>query len=393
MTSAPAGFFPTLTRFMVKSSDLKAPTVTVKVPDWVTYPEHDWIRISPGEAGIDPGKFGNWLGSHDVKGANFLGEYHGGDQYGAVLTRGGYLVHSWGDCHYRHHTASVGKALTWIALGYAAADGLLDPDAPIGESWTGTGELSHQHKHLDEGHHRTLTWRHLVGRRDESVHWGGFPFEIGVRWTQKRTGLEEADAVDGVVEWANWTGDPFYDCYAHVEPGTRSLYSSAGFWRLGQALTSVWGRDLKDVVQERLFDTIGIPYERWDWLAGSDVKDQKYFYPGLADTYTYLDPPYEFGGVPVRSGPGWVVMSASDLARFGHLNATRGIWKGERVTDPDWLRGHSGGNKCGASGESEHFTALGVVTTVGLPEYKHAVETKSILPDDFFVADVHRIVG
>jgi CubicO group peptidase (beta-lactamase class C family) len=378
---------------MVKSSDLKAPTVTVKVPDWVTYPEHDWIRISPGEAGIDPGKFGNWLGSHDVKGANFLGEDHGGDQYGAVLTRGGYLVHSWGDCHYRHHTASVGKALTWIALGYAAAEGLLDPDAPIAESWTGTGELSHQHKHLDEGHHRTLTWRHLVGRRDESVHWGGFPFEIGVRWTQKRTGLEEADAVDGVVEWANWTGDPFFDCYAHVAPGTRALYSSAGFWRLGQALTSVWGRDLKDVVQERLFDTIGIPYERWDWLAGGDVKDQKYFYPGLADTYTYLDPPYEFGGVPVRSGPGWVVMSASDLARFGHLNATRGVWKGERITDPDWLRGHSGGNKCGASGESEHFTALGVVTTVGLPEYKHAVETKSILPDDFFVADVYRIVG
>ena len=42
-----------------------------------------------------------------------------------------------------------------------------------------------------------------------------------------------------------WTGDPFYDCYAHAEPGTQGLYSSAGFWRLGQALTYVWGRDLK----------------------------------------------------------------------------------------------------------------------------------------------------
>ena len=78
------------------------------------------------------------------------------------------------------------------------------------------------------------------------------------------------------------------------------------------------------------------------------------------------------------------------MARFGHLIATRGIWKGEQVTDPDWLRGHSGGNKCGTSGESEHFTAMGVVTTIGFPEYKHATVTKSILPDDLFVGDVNR---
>ena len=185
-----------------------------------------------------------------------------------------------------------------------------------------------------------------------------------------------------------WTGDPFYDCYAHAEPGTQGLYSSAGFWRLGQALTYVWGRDLKDVVQERLFDAIGIPYERWDWLAGGEVKERKYLYPTIPDAYTYLDPPYEIGGQVVRSGPGWVVISASDLARFGHLNATQGMWKGVRVIDAAWLRGHGGGNKSGASGECEHFTAMGVVTTIGLPEYSHGVETKSILPDDFFVAEV-----
>jgi hypothetical protein len=59
-----------------------------------------------------------------------------------------------------------------------------------------------------------------------------------------------------------------------------------------------------------------------------------------------------------------------------------------RVINAAWLRGHSGGNKSGVSGECEHFTAMGVVTTVGLPEYSHGVETKSILADDFFVAKV-----
>ena len=368
---------------------LIAPTKTVDVPNWVTYPDHDWLTITPEEAGLDPVKYAAWLEGLQVTGASFGGEDHSRNRYGAVFTRGGYLVQAWGDRQYQHQTASVGKALTWVVLGVAVEDGLLDPDEPIHKSWTGEGALSHPHKYLTEGHHETLTWRHLVGRRDESVHWGGFPFEIGNRWREQRTGLEEADAVPEIPAWANWTGDPFFDCYSHAEPGTHGLYSSAGFWRLGQALTAVWGRDIKDVLQERLFDAIGIPAERWGWLTGREVKEQKNFYPTIPDSYTYLDPPYEIDGHVVRSGPGWVVMSASDLARFGHLNATRGIWKGERIINADWLRGHSGGNKSGVSGESEQFTALGVVTTAGLPDYAHAIDTRSILPDDIFVRPVH----
>ncbi len=53
--------------------------------------------------------------------------------------------------------------------------------------------------------------------------------------------------------------------YSHVKPGTKEHYSSAGFWRLGQALTFVWDRDLKEVLDERLFGKIGIPAQRWDW--------------------------------------------------------------------------------------------------------------------------------
>ena len=31
--------------------NLIAPPFTVEVPDWVTYPEEDWIQITPEEAG------------------------------------------------------------------------------------------------------------------------------------------------------------------------------------------------------------------------------------------------------------------------------------------------------------------------------------------------------
>lgn len=355
------------------------------VPEWVTYPDEDWIPITPAKAGIDPDMFAAFVKDHPVTGASFGGEDHTGNRFGAVLTRGGYLLHEWGDRHYRHHTASVGKAFVWALLGFAVEDGLLDPDEPIHKTWTGAGLLSHPHKHLNQGHHRKLTWRHLIGRKDETLHWGGFPFEMGIRWSEKRTGYEEHNATPGVPGWADWTGDPFFDCYSHTEPGTQGLYSSGGFWRLGQALTHVWNRDLKLVLQERLFDRIGISADRWDWLPGEAVKEQKWFYPTIPDAYTWLDPPYEIGGHVVRSGPGWVVISASDLARFGHLIATRGVWNGEQIIDPDWLRGHGGGNRSGVSGESKHFTALGVVTAVGLPEHIHSTASESILPEEMFV--------
>ncbi len=365
-----------------------AAETNVEVPDWVVYPGEEWTEISPEEAGLDAERFAAFLGGLDARGASFGGEDHSGGRWGAMLTRGGYLLHSWGDRHYRHQTASTGKALMWALLGFAVEDGLLDPDSPIQHSWTGEGQLSHRHKYLSEGHHRTLTWRHLIGEPTGSVHYGGFAVELGNRWTAKQTGVFEEDVVDGVAEWAAWTGDPFYDLYSHTEPGTAGLYSSAGFWRLGQALTAVFGSDLKDVIDERLFSKIGIRADCWDWLTGDHVRKQKYFYPSLPDSYTYLDPPYEIDGRPVRSGPGWVVISASDLARFGHLIATRGVWGTSRVIDPAWLRGHGGGNFSGVNAESSYYTAIAVVTTTGLhPGFPrlHSTTMESFIPRECFV--------
>ncbi|MBM3933138.1 MAG: serine hydrolase [SAR202 cluster bacterium] len=360
---------------------------TSTLPSWVTWPGDDWQQITPEEAGLDPARFKAFLDGLDVRPGSFGGEDHSGNRYGAVITRGGYLVHSWGDRHYRYQTASVGKALSWPLIGFAVEDGLLDADQPINRYWTGDGELSHPHKHLDKGFHKNLTWRHIIGHKHGAVHHGGFPMEVGNRWREKRTGLEEPNVVDGVVEWARWTGDPFYDLYSHAEPGTLGVYSSAGFWRLGQALTHVWDRDLKDVIDERLFSKIGIPADRWDWLTGEYVHKQKYLYPKLPDTYTYLDPPYRVKGHVVRSGPGWVVISASDWARVGHLIACGGVWNGKQIIDPQWLRTHSGGNKCGMYGEGDHFTAMGVVTTAGL-EYPYKSVGKSFIPEEVFTGPV-----
>ena len=144
-----------------------------RIPDWVTFPEDDWVQITPQEAGLDPRGFNEFLAGLDVQGNDFGGEVHERNDWGCVITRGGYLVHTWGDGDYRFQTASMGKSFTFALLGLAAQEGLLDPDEPINKTWTGEGELSHPHKLLDRGHHKSLTWRHLAGRKHVQGHFGG----------------------------------------------------------------------------------------------------------------------------------------------------------------------------------------------------------------------------
>jgi hypothetical protein len=232
---------------------------------------------------------------------------------------------------------------------------------------------------LNEGHHKKLQWQHLVGRKDAYEHRGGFVVTNGYYWRQASSGQSKDSSANKIPEWAKWTGDPFYDNYAHAEPGTVGAYSSGGIWRLSQSLTVLWNKDLKAVLDDEVFSKIGIAANEWDWLPGKVVHDDVDFYPHMPGYGAFIDPPYEINGHPVRGGGGWVVMSAKNLARFGHLIATGGIWKGERVISPDFLRGHHGGNGCHVNGESTYYTAMGRVTTQGI---NHP------LPDHLFAGPV-----
>ena len=337
------------------------------IPDWGTYPEEAWEPVAGSDVGVDTAGLTSYLDSLDVRGASWEGEVHGDREWGVVLTRGGYLLRSWGNPDYKFQTASLGKAFTWTLFGLAVDDGLVSPEDLVLETWTGHGELSHPHKYLDQGHHRNLRWRHLLGARDLYGHDAGFPpVTNGYFWRKGSSAQMQTQADLGIPEWARWTGDPFFDNYAHAEPGTVRTYSSGGMWRLSQALTHLWHADLKDVLDQRVFGRIGVPADRWDWVPGRTVFESKDWYAHMPGYGDYIDPPYELGGHVVRGGPGWVVMSASDLARFGHLVATGGVWRGERLISPEWIRGHSGGNGSLVDGESAHFTAIGRVTAVGI---------------------------
>jgi len=299
---------------MVARCLICATATAANMPDWVEFPGEEWETAAPDEAGLDASIFNEWVNGQSPQ----FGKAYGGQKPGnggAVIARGGRILHTWGDPDFRYQSASLGKTFTRIALQLAVDAGLIrTADDPVMNYWTGEGQLD-AHKVLHQGFHRELTFQHLQDMR------GGFPTTNGHFWRIKRD----------VPPWAKYTGDPDYDNYSHVKPGSQRIYSSGGYWRLSQALTVIWKKDLKELLDEKIMSRIGIPADRWDWISGEEVRNNRDFYPDMPGYGDYLDPPHRIDGIPVRGGGGWVVMSARDFARLGLLIATGGIWKGETL--------------------------------------------------------------
>ena len=306
-----------------------------ETPDWVVYPETEWRTMTPAEAGIrDLDTWNRWVeaASKSSRGASFQGEDHSGNKWGVAITRGGYLIQSFGDADYKFQTASLGKAFTIACLQLAIDEKLIKSGNDLIKShWTGERQLNSKHKYMNAGHQNQLTFNHLKS------HMGAFPITNGWSWRMGKNYGTPAP------KWANCTRDPDHDNYAHAKPGTvGSTYSSGGYWRLAQALTAVWKKDLKQVLDERIMGHIGIPPDHWDWTPGQVVHDNKNWYPKMPGYGLFLDRPYKINDQIVRGGPGWVVMSPKDLARWGLLVATGGEWKGKRLISR--IQGHGGGN-------------------------------------------------
>ncbi len=260
------------------------------------YPGDEWQTRAPAEMGFDSEAL------HAILPKNGIG--------GAII-RSGYLVATWGNPDEAFQTASLGKSITTTVLGLAVDAGLIKLDDPVHQTWTGERELSHSYKYLNHGHHKDVTWRQLGAMT---------------------AGFTNND--DPAVGEGDLTTN-----YAQMRPG-QWLYSGGGMWRLTQLLTKVWGRDLRDLLVERIFKPIGVPDDRWDWLTGQYVHDHPFYPPrkGYAGTYGgYLDPPYNINGHAVRGGPGWVVFSAKDAARFGYLFLRNGTWKDKQLISKEWV--------------------------------------------------------
>jgi CubicO group peptidase (beta-lactamase class C family) len=245
-----------------------------------------------------------------------VGELH--DRSGAtcsvVIIRNGYLVAEWHEnsalTTTRYDIWSCVKSFTGTAYGVLFDDcrrGTLPPERTV-DLDTLAYQFIPEGQPLTDPRKARITFRHLLSMTS------GIPGErSGIAAIPTGTGVGPFEAALGLAptkarRWPSgrWTNR------LTAEPGTQWDYSDPAMAHLALAFAHITGREIHDVMQERVFAPAGIESLVWD-LQGVGAG---------------------FIGPHTNAHTG-IHVSARELARFGYLMLRRGRWQ-DRQLIPDW---------------------------------------------------------
>jgi CubicO group peptidase (beta-lactamase class C family) len=201
------------------------------------------------------------------------------DGAGHVIYKGK-LVMSWGDPAQLFDLKSTSKSIGVTLLGVALKDGKVALDDPARK------------------HHPDF----------------GVPPEANAQtgWLDRITLRMLADQTAGFDKPGGYQPLLF-------QPGTKWHYSDGGPNWLAECLTRACGRDLDEVIFERVFTSLGI--------RRADVRWRKHAYrPDL------------LGGVKRREFGSGFSANVNAMARLGYLYLRGGRWKGEEILPPSFVR-------------------------------------------------------
>lgn len=174
---------------------------------------------------------------------------------------------------------SVSKTFTSTAVGVAVQEGLLRVDDTVLDYFPECRNLE-----IDE-RARRITIRNLL---------------------MMCTG----HGVDTVGEMCNsdapWP-ETFFTRTIKYEPGTHFVYDSAGTYMLSEIISRVTGMCLKDWLQTKVFDLLGITDVSWD----------------------------QHGCV--NTGAWGLLIAPRDLAKLGMLYLNKGVYEGRRILSEAWV--------------------------------------------------------
>jgi CubicO group peptidase (beta-lactamase class C family) len=180
-----------------------------------------------------------------------------------------------------HLLYSLTKSFTSVAVGLAISDGLLSLDDRV-------VDVLPDHVPADVSEQgRRITVHHLL-----SMTAGHDPDSLEEAWQ-----LEPYDLVKGFLRV------PFAD-----PEGTRHSYDNSTTYILARMVERVTGRDLRELLDERLFRPMGIEGAEWDRVAS-----------GVS---------FGFHGLH---------LTTEAVAAFGELLLRRGVWNGQQLVPSDWL--------------------------------------------------------
>ncbi len=196
-----------------------------------------------------------------------------------VVIRNGRMIWKGAEADTQQRIWSVSKAFTSTAHGLLIEDGRCTLDTLAKDFSPDLAE-----------HYPTVTLRHLATMTSGIDGVGG---------TYDFDGERRGDQ--------NALVDPLPPFFA---PGTKYMYWDEATQQYGYVLTKIAGESLHDYLKRRILDPIGITQFRWQ----------------LDSTKKALN------------WTGGIEITASDLARFGHLFLNRGNWNGKQLVSASWVR-------------------------------------------------------
>ena len=230
-----------------------------------------------------------------------LGPLKNRDGPAGLLLKDDKIVTSWGDIHNVDLTFSVAKSYLAVLTGLAVGDGLIDSlDDRVSDQLDIDEFRSTQN--------RQITWRHLLTQTSE---WQGTLFgKPDIVDHNRVVGDGDSTAKKGQERRLQTPGS-FYE-YNDVRVNVLSL-----------ALLHVFGRELPEVLKERIMGPIGAS-DTWHW-------------------HPYRNAEVMVNGKAMMSVPGgthWgggIWISSVDHARFGLLISNDGVHEGRRILPPGWV--------------------------------------------------------
>jgi len=217
------------------------------------------------------------------------------EMHSFMLLKGGKVVcERWWEPfspNYRHQMFSVSKSFTSTAIGMAVDEGLLTVDTLLADIFTTEFEQIGQ-KMDDEI--RGMTIKNLLTMST------GMEYEA---WDSARELWETAQGAT-----ANHIVS-FLSGHVKENPGQVFRYSTIATFMLSAAITRLTGQTVRDYLQPRLFEPLGITdlYWRTDEGSGASV-----------------------GGFGLN-------ITTESLAKFGQFLLQKGMWKGKQLVSQAWI--------------------------------------------------------
>lgn len=200
-------------------------------------------------------------------------------RHGHVVAEGWWAPYS---AERPHLLYSLTKSFTSVAVGFAIGDGLLSLDDRVVDVLPDHEpvDISEQGRRLTVHHLLSMTVGHPTDSLDEA-------------WR-----LEPGDLTKGFLRV------PFTD----VE-GTRHVYDNATTYVLARMVERVTGRGLPELLDDRLFQPMGIDHAEWDRVAS-----------GAACGFHGLH------------------LTTEAVAAFGELLLREGVWGDRQLVPREWVR-------------------------------------------------------